>query len=113
MDPDPRRWRILGLVSVAELLGMSLWFTANAVAPHLQRAWSLDTVQTGWLATMVQIGFVAGTWMGRGLTTVYGDFFHFPFLIFTRSIDVYIIAALISAAAAIAGALKAVLIAAI
>ncbi len=60
-------------------------------------------------AVGILIGFVAGTWMGRGLTTVYGDFFHFPFLIFTRSIDVYIIAALISAAAAIAGALKAVL----
>jgi len=40
---------------------MSLWFTASAISPHLQRLWGLDTAQAGWLTTMVQIGFVAGT----------------------------------------------------
>ena len=33
-DADPRRWRTLALLSVAELLGMSLWFAASAVAPQ-------------------------------------------------------------------------------
>ncbi|MDQ3607139.1 MAG: MFS transporter, partial [Gemmatimonadota bacterium] len=57
----PRRWRILLLLSLAELLGMSLWFTASAVAPQLQTLWGLSAQQTGWLTTIVQLGFVAGT----------------------------------------------------
>jgi MFS family permease len=40
---------------------MSLWFTASAVAPQLQALWSLDARQAGWLTTVVQLGFVAGT----------------------------------------------------
>ena len=54
------------------------------------------------------IGFVAGAWMGKGLTRLYGDFFHFPFLIFSHDADIYAIAALVSVLAAVAGALKAV-----
>lgn len=60
-DADPRRWRILALVSLAELLGMSLWFTASAVSPQLQVLWNLDSADAGLLTTAVQIGFVAGT----------------------------------------------------
>ena len=60
-------------------------------------------------AVGIAIGFLAGTWLGRSLTTLYGSFFSFPFLIFTKSADVYIVAAVVSAAAAVAGALKAVI----
>lgn len=60
-DHDPRRWRVLALLSVAVLLGMSVWFTASAVAPVLQVRWSLSSGQVAWLTTMVQFGFVAGT----------------------------------------------------
>jgi MFS family permease len=56
-----RRWRALLLLSIAQLLGMSLWFTASAVAPALRETWDLSTQQTGWLTTIVQLGFVAGT----------------------------------------------------
>jgi MFS family permease len=59
--PHPHRWRILALLSVAELLGMSLWFTASAVAPQLRELWGLDAQQAAWLTTTVQLGFVAGT----------------------------------------------------
>lgn len=59
--PDGRRWQILALLATAELLGMSLWFTASAVGPQLQALWSLDARQAGWLTTAVQLGFVAGT----------------------------------------------------
>ena len=59
--PHPHRWRILALLAVAELLGMSLWFTASAVAPQLRAVWSLSAQQASWLTTMVQLGFVAGT----------------------------------------------------
>ncbi len=58
---DPRRWRILALLAVAELLGMSLWFTATAVSEELGARWALSASQVGWLATAVNLGFVAGT----------------------------------------------------
>jgi len=60
-DPDPSRWRALALVSLAVLLGMSVWFTASAVAPELERRWDLSSSQVGWLTTLVQLGFVGGT----------------------------------------------------
>jgi len=40
---------------------MSVWFSASALAPQLQRAWGLGAAQTGWLASAVQLGFVVGT----------------------------------------------------
>ena len=60
-DTDPRRWRVLAVLAVAELLGMSLWFGASAVATDLGARWSLDTSQIGWLTSVVQLGFVVGT----------------------------------------------------
>ena len=56
----------------------------------------------------ILIGAVAGAWMGKGLTRLYAEFFHFPFLIFRHDADVYAIAALVSILAAVVGALKAV-----
>ena len=55
------RWWILALLGVAELLGMSLWFTATAVSEDLGARWDLSPAGTGWLATAVNLGFVAGT----------------------------------------------------
>jgi MFS family permease len=60
-DSDPRRWRTLGLLSFSELLGMSLWFAASAVAPQLGARWSLTVSELGWLTAIVQLGFVVGT----------------------------------------------------
>lgn len=55
------RWTVLALLSGAELLGMSLWFTASAVSPELAALWGLSGEEASWLTTMVQLGFVAGT----------------------------------------------------
>ncbi len=52
---------MLALLSVAILLGMSLWFAGSAVASQLQRAWQLDGAEVAWLTIAVQLGFVAGT----------------------------------------------------
>jgi len=49
------------LLAVAELLGMSLWFSANAVSEEFQQLWGLSQEQAGWLTAVVQLGFVAGT----------------------------------------------------
>ena len=56
----------------------------------------------------VVIGFGAGTWLGNGLTVLYADFFNFPFLIFQRNVDVYLLAAGVSVAAAALGGLRSV-----
>ena len=58
---DTSPWRMLALLAVAELLGMSLWFTASAVSPQLAPRWGLGTSETAWLTGIVQLGFVCGT----------------------------------------------------
>ncbi|MEO7672365.1 MAG: MFS transporter, partial [Longimicrobiales bacterium] len=55
------RWSILAVLGVAELFGMSLWFTASAVSPQLRALWHLTAGQASWLTTAVQLGFVFGT----------------------------------------------------
>jgi len=60
-DSHPARWRMLTLLSAAELLGMSLWFAASAVSPQLAQRWSLSPGEAAWLTTIVQLGFVFGT----------------------------------------------------
>lgn len=52
--------RALVLLSFAELLGMSVWFSASAVVPALTKVWSLDSSGQAWLTMAIQIGFVAG-----------------------------------------------------
>ncbi|HSS22184.1 MAG TPA: MFS transporter [Pyrinomonadaceae bacterium] len=55
------RWRALVLLSLAELMGMSLWFSASAVVPALRSEWNLSQTSAGWLTIAVQLGFVCGT----------------------------------------------------
>jgi MFS family permease len=61
------RWGALALLSGAQLLGMSLWFTASAVSPQLADLWGLSPGQAASLTTAVQIGFVAGTALAAAL----------------------------------------------
>ncbi len=57
------KWRILILLSIAELLGMALWFSASAVAPTLVEQWQLSKSGEAWLTMSVQIGFVVGAFL--------------------------------------------------
>jgi MFS family permease len=59
--PGDARWRQLAILSVAELLALSLWFSANAVLPALQRDWALGASGSAGLTIAVQLGFIAGT----------------------------------------------------
>jgi MFS family permease len=52
---------VLGLLALAEVLGMSLWFSASAVSGQYRAMWHLSAVEAGWLTTTVQLGFVVGT----------------------------------------------------
>jgi MFS family permease len=54
------KWKVVALLSLAELLGMATWFSASAVVPTLTDEWSLDASGRSWLTMSVQIGFVAG-----------------------------------------------------
>ena len=54
------KWRTLILLAIAELLGMSVWFSASAVVPALARDWALGDSGRAWLTMSVQIGFVVG-----------------------------------------------------
>jgi MFS family permease len=51
----------VALIVVAEFLGTSLWFSANAAADDLQRAWGLSAADVGTLTSAVQLGFISGT----------------------------------------------------
>jgi MFS family permease len=61
------KWRNLVILMFAELLAMSLWFSASAVVPQLTIEWKLDGAQQSWLTMSVQAGFVAGTLLGAWL----------------------------------------------
>ena len=54
------KWRTIILLSIAELLGMAVWFSASAVVSSLAQAWSLDDSGRAWLTMSVQAGFVIG-----------------------------------------------------
>jgi hypothetical protein len=60
-SPESRSGSAIGLIVVAQLFGTSLWFSANAAAGDLARAWGLTTAQMGILTSAVQLGFIAGT----------------------------------------------------
>jgi MFS family permease len=62
------RRRALVVVAVAELLAMSLWFSATAAAPELAAEWGLTPGETALLTTAVQLGFVAGALLSSVLT---------------------------------------------
>lgn len=55
-----QKWTNLWLLAIAELLAMSLWFSASAVVPQLTEAWDLSSGQQSWMTMSVQIGFVVG-----------------------------------------------------
>jgi MFS family permease len=55
------RLRALVLLALAELAGMSLWFSASAVTPALKVEWHLSDAAASWLTLAVQLGFVVGT----------------------------------------------------
>ncbi len=58
-QPSPR-WDALLWITLAELLAMSVWFSASAVTAALSRQWHLSSTAVTWLTSSVQLGFVGG-----------------------------------------------------
>jgi MFS family permease len=52
---------MLAVVSLAQFLGMTLWFSATAVTPMLIEHFHIAPSYAPWLTMAVQAGFVAGT----------------------------------------------------
>jgi putative ABC transport system permease protein len=59
-------------------------------------------------ATGIGLGFALGTALGRGMTEMYTEFFRFPYLFFQQEPNVFILAGLVSLAAALLGALRSI-----
>src|SRR5215469_11804357 len=59
VEESPSR-RALFLLSIAELLAMSLWFTGTAVLPQVTAVWHSGLALGAWLTIAVQIGFSLG-----------------------------------------------------
>ena len=57
----PKRWRTLGILSIATVFGLSVWFSTNAIAPALETERGFSNADIGWLTIAVQLGFVLGT----------------------------------------------------
>lgn len=55
------------------------------------------------------IGIAAGTWMGSGMSSMYMSFYRFPYMLFSLQPKVALMASLICAVAAVAGAIYSVL----
>ncbi len=62
-EGTPRQWRNLTLLALAELLGLTLWFSSSAVTPAIKADWGLSAGAVAWLVMAVQIGFVVGTFL--------------------------------------------------
>ena len=89
LEGSRAQWRNLGLLALAEVLGMSLWFSASAVSPALQDAWGLSVASAAWLTMAVQVGFVIGTCLSGVL--------NLPDIVSSRRL--FVISALLGAAA--------------
>ncbi len=48
-------------IVLAQLLGTSLWFSANSAADDLVRSWQMQPADIGTLTNAVQLGFILGT----------------------------------------------------
>jgi putative ABC transport system permease protein len=56
----------------------------------------------------VVVGTLLGAWVGRAMTEMYTQFFHFPALRYTLGVDVVVVAALVSVGSAVVGVVSSV-----
>ena len=61
------KWIALIIMSISELMVMSLWFSASAVAPEIASIWGISGIGTLIVTLMVQFGFVAGALISASL----------------------------------------------
>ena len=65
----PGAGRALAAIAGSQLLVLTLWFSATAVAPQLEDLWGLTPSQASGLTLAVQLGFVTGA-LGLAITGI-------------------------------------------
>lgn len=60
IDTKSHSWSV-ATIAIAQLLGTSLWFSANSAADDLMSTWHVSAADIGWLTSSVQGGFILGT----------------------------------------------------
>jgi hypothetical protein len=55
------RVNAVATIAIAQLLGTSLWFSANSAADDPRKAWGVSVADIGILTSAVQLGFILGT----------------------------------------------------
>jgi MFS family permease len=65
-----RKWRNVALLTLCEVLAMTLWFSGSAIIPGLRAEMALSDDQAAAMASAVSVGFVAGTLLSALLTLV-------------------------------------------
>ncbi len=92
------------IVREREQIGLlkAVGYRARTIALHYLKFVSVIA------AIGVVLGLAAGIYLGRGMTTLYTQFFHFPFFVFLNPIDVFAGAGVASFLAAWLGALAGV-----
>ena len=58
--PSTNARRALWQIAVAELLALSVWFSASVISPSLQNHFHVSASNAIWLTSSVQLGFVVG-----------------------------------------------------
>lgn len=63
-----KKWQLetgfaLGIIAFAEVLTLSLWFSASVVYTPLQHRWHLNSFEVALLTSSVQLGFVLGAFL--------------------------------------------------
>ncbi len=61
LPPSRTKRRAIALLSLAQVLALSLWFSGTAVMPGLRAAFALDDLGATMLTSAVQAGFILGT----------------------------------------------------
>ncbi len=79
----------------------ALGYSNRAIAAHYVR-FVLAIAGLG-----IVLGSAAGLWLGAYMTQLFGDFFRFPFLLFSRDASTYLLAAGLSLLASVVGAISA------
>ncbi|MFE8702874.1 MFS transporter [Cytobacillus sp. FJAT-54145] len=56
-------WKALWWIGLAELMALSLWFSASVIGQELLESWQLQSHYKAWLSASVPIGFVIGAFL--------------------------------------------------
>lgn len=121
IEDEIRGLRTMGMIPPAIFLGVAAFLLNISLRRILAlqreqvaalKAFGYTNLEVGWhyaklIALIVVAGSAAGcsfgTWMGRGMTEMYGTFYRFPTTIFTPDFSVYLAAVALAAAAGFLG----------